>query len=141
MTAFDDLVAEVPAERFGHREHVHVTWLALRRFGIHQTIALVDDGLRSTARYAGVPQKYNSTVSRAWVHLVAHHLRHTPADDFADFIDRNPELLDKRLLIRFYQPSTLASTAARTGWVAPDRAPFPTHLTRAGRPPEAETNR
>ncbi|MCX4627596.1 hypothetical protein [Streptomyces sp. NBC_01443] len=33
--AFDTLMAEVmaSAERFGHREHVHLTWLAVRRCG------------------------------------------------------------------------------------------------------------
>ncbi|QIS16392.1 hypothetical protein [Nocardia arthritidis] len=127
MTAFDDLLAEVPAtaERFGHREHVHLTWLAVRRFGLPAAIPLVSDGLRNTARYAGVPRKYNATVSRAWVLLVAHHLQQTPVDDFDEFIDRNPGLLDKRLLMRFYLPSTLASAAARGGWVEPDLAPLP----------------
>ncbi|WP_225725140.1 MULTISPECIES: hypothetical protein [unclassified Nocardia] len=127
MTAFDDLMTEVmaTAEHFGHREHVHVTWLAIRRFGLPATISMVDSGLRSTARYAGVPQKYNATISRAWVVLVAHHLQQTPTDDFGEFIGQHPELLDKRLLMRFYLPSTLASTAARDGWVEPDRTRLP----------------
>ncbi|MVU77924.1 hypothetical protein GPX89_11790 [Nocardia sp. ET3-3] len=113
------------ADRFGHREHLHVTWLALRRFGLPETISMVSDGLRSTARYAGVPQKYHTTVSRAWVVLIAHHLANAPVDDFDVFADGNPGLFDKRLLMRFYQPSTLASEAARTGWVEPDREPLP----------------
>ncbi|MEC3918101.1 hypothetical protein [Nocardia sp. CDC160] len=127
MTAFDDLVTEVMSDagRFGHREHLHVTWLALRRFGLPATVAMVSDGLRNTARYAGVPQKYHATVSRVWVVLIAHHLAHTPTDDFDVFLDRNPGLFDKHLLMRFYQPSTLASDAARTGWVEPDREPLP----------------
>ena len=41
------------------------------------------------------------------------------------FAADNPLLLDKRLLTRFYRPATLAAPAARTGWVQPDRAPFP----------------
>ncbi|HEX4223403.1 MAG TPA: hypothetical protein VHZ97_13630 [Pseudonocardiaceae bacterium] len=46
-------------------------------------------------------------------------------DDFDSFAEQNPALLDKRLLTRFYRSSTLAGTAARTGWVEPDLAPFP----------------
>jgi len=34
-------------------------------------------------------------------------------------------LLDKRLLGRHYQSSTLAAAPARRGWVEPDLLPFP----------------
>jgi hypothetical protein len=129
VSRFDELMAEVLASagHFGHREHIHLTWLAVRRFGTAATADLVSDGLRRTARYAGAPQKYNATVSRAWVELVGHHAMDddSAADtgDFAEFIGRHPALLDKRLLGRFYRSATLAG--ARDGWVEPDLAPFP----------------
>ena len=124
---FPELMAEVmsTAERFGHRQHVHLTWLAVRRYGTSAAIALVSDGIQATARYAGAPQKYNATVSRAWVELVGHHADHSNAADFDAFADRCPALLDKKLLTRFYRSTTLATDAARTGWVEPDVAPFP----------------
>ena len=64
---FDALLAEVmaDAERFGHRQHVHLTWLAVRHYGVPAAVGLVSDGIRRTARYAGAPQKYHVTVSRA----------------------------------------------------------------------------
>jgi hypothetical protein len=115
------------AERFGHRQHVHLTWLAVRRYGVPAAVGLVSEGIRRTARYAGAPQKYHATVSRAWVELVGYHLAQHPGADpeFAQFAARHPALLDKRLLARFYRPVTLASPQARTGWVEPDLAPFP----------------
>ena len=124
---FDDLMAEVmaTAARFGHRQHVHLTWLAVRRCGVPAAIGLVSDGIQRTARYAGAPQKYHATVSRAWVELVGHHAIESGDEDFAVFADRHPALLDKRLLTRFYRPSTLAAADARSGWVEPDLAPFP----------------
>lgn len=123
----EDLMAEVMAigERFGHRQHIHLSWLAVRHFGIPNAIALVSEGIRDTARYAGKPRKYHTTMSRAWVELVGHHAAATPVDDFDLFVQLVPELLDKRLITRFYSPAALASTAARTGWVPPDRAPLP----------------
>ena len=71
-TPFGELMSDAMhgAARFGHREHIHVTWLAVRRFGIDEAVGVVSDGLQRTTRYAGVPQKYNATVSRAWVELV-----------------------------------------------------------------------
>ena len=130
--SFDHLMAEVmvTADRFGHREHVHLTWLAVRRFGIPAAIGLVSEGIQRTARYAGAPQKYHATVSRAWVEIVGHHAAGAREDDFAAFASRYPSLLSKRVLTRHYRPATLASREARTGWVEPDLAPFPWHDTR-----------
>jgi hypothetical protein len=124
---FADLMAEATASapRFGHRQHVHLTWLAVRRCGMPQAIDVVSDGIQRTARYAGAPQKYHATVSRAWVELVAHHTEHDPTTDFDAFAAHNSPLLDKRLLTRFYRPATLADSAARIGWVEPDVSPFP----------------
>jgi hypothetical protein len=138
LPAFEELMAAVTAAagRFGHREHVHLTWLAVRRCGLPAAVDLVSEGIQRTARYAGAPQKYHATVSRAWVELIGHHaieelIGHhaieSAEDDFAAFADRHPALLDKRLLTRFYRPSTLAAAAAKTGWVEPDLAPFPWH--------------
>lgn len=124
---FSELMEQVMrgAERFGHRQHVHLTWLAVRRCGTTAAIQLVSDGIQGVARYAGAPQKYNATVSRAWVELVGHHAGHSNAVDFGTFTDQHPALLDKKLLGRFYRSSTLASIAARISWVEPDLAPFP----------------
>ncbi len=134
--AFDALLREAMAgaERFGHREHVRLTWLAVRRHGADAALGLIADGIRRTATKAGAPQKFHVTMTRAWVELVAHHLaahhtHHTHradgAPDFEEFVGRHPDLLDKELLARHYRPGTLASEQARTTWVEPDLAPFP----------------
>jgi hypothetical protein len=124
---FEDLMSEVmaTAERFGHRQHVHLTWLAVRQCGVPAAIGVVSDGIQTVARYAGAPQKYHATVSRAWVELVGYHAAERADVDFAAFVDHHTALLDKRLLTRFYRPATLASAPGRTGWVEPDLAPFP----------------
>ena len=124
---FDALLAEVMsgADRFGHRQHIHLTWLAVRRYGTGAAIALVSDGLQRTARYAGAPQKYHTTVSRAWVELVGHHVAESDDDDFDTFADRYAALLDKRLLSHYYRSATLATAQARHGWLEPDLKPLP----------------
>jgi hypothetical protein len=126
-STFAECMADVmtTTPRFRHREHVHLTWLAVRRCGVQAAIDIVSEGIQRTARYAGAPQKYNATVSRAWVELVGHHATYSTDADFEIFARRNAALLDKRLLTRFYRPETLATPEARTRWVEPDRAPFP----------------
>ncbi len=125
--AFEELMAEVmsAAARFGHRQHVHLTWLAVRRYGLRPAIELVSDGIQQTARYAGAPQKYHATVSRAWVEIIGHHAARDDTHDFAAFASSHPALLDKRLLARHYSSAVLASQRARAGWAEPDVAPFP----------------
>jgi hypothetical protein len=120
---FDEVMAD--AERFGHRQHVRLTWLAVRRYGTDEAVAVVSDGIQQTARYAGAPQKYHATVSRAWVEAVGFHIGEHPGDEFDAFAEANPGLMDKRLLSRFYSSALLASPEARSGWVEPDRRPFP----------------
>lgn len=124
---FDALMAEVmvQAAHFGHRQHIHLTWLAVRRFSTKVAVTLVSAGIQRTARYAGAPQKYHATVSRARVGLVGHHATVDRTGNVEDFADRHSDLLDKRLLSRHYRSATLASAAARTGWVEPDLAPLP----------------
>ncbi len=124
---FETLMAEVmtTAQRFGHRQHVHLTWLAVRSCGTPRAISLVSEGIQRTARYAGAPQKYHATVSRAWVELVGYHVDAHPGPDFDAFVEQNSALLDKGLLSRFYRSTTLAAAPAKDGWVEPDLAPFP----------------
>ena len=58
--------------------------------------------------------------------MVAHHVAGRPARHRLRFLRRpQPRLLDKRLLAQHYSARVLASPAARTSWVEPDRTPFP----------------
>lgn len=104
------------APRFGHREHLHLTWLAIRDHGVPGATSLISEGFR---HHGG--DKYHATVTRAWVELVGFHM----APDFDAVLARNPALLDKDLLLRFYSPAVLDSPGARDGWVPPDKAPLP----------------
>jgi hypothetical protein len=122
------ILAEIvpPGGAFGHREHVHLAYLAVQRYGPDQAADAVAGWIRHLAAYHGAPQKFHATVTRAWVEIVGHHMAAAPqATDFATFAGRHPALLDKRLLTRHYSSRVLASPAAKTGWAEPDLAPFP----------------
>jgi hypothetical protein len=122
------LLAQVvePGGRFGHRQHIHLGYLAVRRYGSREAALRLCDWIQHIAAYEQAPQKYNATMTRAWTLIVGHHVGLDPtAADFDAFVARYPALLDKRLLARHYRAVTLASPAARSGWVEPDLAPFP----------------
>jgi hypothetical protein len=109
---------------FRHRQHIHLAFLAVRRYGTAQATGKISAWLRHLT--ASAPQKYNATVTRAWTEIVGHHVAADPSvTDFEAFAQQNPVLLDKRLLTRHYTSAVLASPKARAGWVEPDVAPFP----------------
>ena len=118
-----------PAGQFRHRQHINLAFLAVQRYGMPEATGKICTWIRQIAAYERAPQKYHHTVSRAWVEIVAHHVSTDPDDpdgaDFDLFAERNPALLDKRLLSRHYRSATLASGPARHGWVEPDLLPFP----------------
>jgi hypothetical protein len=120
----DDIVG--PDGAFRHRQHVNLTFLAVRRHGMPRAIDKVSEWIRQIAVYEQHPQKYHHTVSRAWVEMIAHHIHAEPACvEFDRFAQRHPALLDKRLLGRHYRSATLASPDARHGWIEPDAMAFP----------------
>jgi hypothetical protein len=115
-----------PDGAFRHRQHIHLAFLAVRRYGAEAAPDLISHWIRQIAAYERAPQKYNATVTRAWTQIVAHHVDADPSvTEFTEFADRFPALLDKRLLSLHYRSATLASPAARSGWVGPDLAAFP----------------
>lgn len=115
-----------PGGAFRHRQHIHLAFLAVRRYGMPEAITRICEWIQRIAAYERAPQKYHHTVSRAWVEIVAHHVDADPGcADFGAFAARHHALLDKRLLTMHYRSSTLAAAAARRGWVEPDLLPFP----------------
>lgn len=111
-------------ERFRHRQHVQLAFIAARRYGTARASIMISGWIRQLTAHA--PQKFNATVTQAWTEIVGHHVAADPAvTDFDAFAERYPALLDKRLLTRHYSAAALASPQARTGWVEPDLAPFP----------------
>jgi hypothetical protein len=121
------ILAEIvpPGGAFRHREHIHLAYLAVQRYGPDKAADAVAGWIRHIAAYQRAPQKFHATVTRAWVEIVAHHMAAAPPGaEFADFAARYPALLDKRLLTRHYSSRVLASQAAKTGWAEPDLAGF-----------------
>jgi hypothetical protein len=112
--------------RFGHREHVHLAFIATKR---GDAAGLLRDWLRQIAASHGAPDRYHETITTAWARIVAHHVSADPATtDFDSFAVRYPALLDKSLLTRHYSQAVLASPTARANWIAPGPGTNPPDL-------------
>jgi hypothetical protein len=115
-----------PLGTFGHREHLRLTWLVLdRESSVDVAAERVSATILRLAQSHGRPQRYNRTVSEAWVRIVAHCRATAPAEPFDLMLTRDPWLFDKRLLLRHYSSRVLASPHARREWIMPDLRPIP----------------
>ena len=118
--------AGVAPDRFGHRDHVRVTWLLLARHGCDAGSDAFVGGLRRFAAAHGVGERYHETLTRFWLRLIAHAMHERPelADPDA-FVDAFPLLLDKSLPERHWSPALLWSDDARRAFVEPDLLALP----------------
>lgn len=116
---------------FNHRQHIRLAYTHLVEHGPDAAAAHVKASITALLRHIGVDPavKYHETVTRAWVLAVDHFMHRDPvAAPSADaFIDANPRLLDKDIMLTHYAPETLFSDTARQGFIVPDRMPIPLH--------------
>ena len=66
--------------------------------------------------------KYHETLTRAWVLAVDHFMHRSPSRQSADdFIDRNPMLLDSKIMLTHYsaEPAVLGRRARRVRRTGP----------------------
>jgi flavin reductase (DIM6/NTAB) family NADH-FMN oxidoreductase RutF len=110
---------------FPHKAHIRMAWMYVTRVGPEAAIDRAAGGIRALAKANGQPTLYHDTLTRAWVYLVADAVTKSPSANFEEFLARNPQLLDKRLLLAYYSPDVLSSAQARATWIAPDLAPIP----------------
>jgi hypothetical protein len=106
----EEFLAQVDAgriERFGHREHLRLAFLAARA---HDTVADVVDrcraGIRSVATAKGAPDTYDAAVTAAWAGVVFELASTLPEASFDELLAAHPELLDGL-------QATLRSSSAR----------------------------
>jgi hypothetical protein len=116
-------------EGFGHRQHLELTWRSLENQEPETALATVSDEIRHVATAHGAPHKYHATITSGWLRCVAAHRERWPAESFGAFIERNPSLLDPRLLEHYFSPDLLGSDAARSSVVEPDRHALPALAT------------
>lgn len=110
---------------FGHREHLELAWNYLRLYSIEDAGEVMVAAIRYVARLHGAEGKYHETMTRAWLHLVAVHMQRWGEDGFEAFLERNPDLLDSKLIEHFYSPAAILSEPARAAWTPPDRHGLP----------------
>ena len=123
----DEFVTRFEAHQldsFSHRDHLRVAYAYARRGGTDAAVAGARR-IRGFAAAAGDAGKYHDTLTVGWARIVADRVRRSPQLDFPAFLEANPDLGARDLLLGHYSAALLFSETARAGFVEPDRAPLP----------------
>ena len=124
LRAFE--ACEFSNESFHHSDHIRLAWIYLQRYPEMEAREHMAGAIRKFAAHHGKSDKYHETITVAWLRLVANAMARMPADtSFQQLTTASPELLDKRMIEKFYSSAALASEAARAFWVEPDLRRLP----------------
>jgi hypothetical protein len=114
---------EIEPASFTHEMHVAVAWVLLQRKPFLEAASQCAETIRAMAVRAGAGEKFNETITVAFMALVAEHMARSKAKTWPAFIAENPELLDKKLLARWYDVERLNSPLARKSFLMPSARP------------------
>lgn len=124
MTGAEDLArfeaGALDSRSFTHAEHLRMGFELARRAPFTEAADRFARALKQMATAAGAPQKYHETITVAFMALIAERVRAgAQGADWTAFAAANPDLFDRRVLTRWYDPAQLNSPAARQAFVLP----------------------
>ena len=121
LAAFE--AATLPPQAFDHRAHLRAACLYLAGRPFHEACIAMRDSLRRYAAHIGKAGLYHETITVAFMSVLAEHMAAAPGLSWQALLERHPELCDRGLLARYYEPGRLASAAARARFVLNERVP------------------
>ncbi|TQV82036.1 hypothetical protein [Denitrobaculum tricleocarpae] len=107
---------------FGHGDHVAVAYEMLRKYDFLNALVNYSKSLDAIATRAGAPDKFNTTITVAFMGLIAERMSSSHCTGYEDFISQNEDLLSKDLLAKWYSPERLKSDLSRKTFLLPDAA-------------------
>jgi hypothetical protein len=119
-----------PFDQWVHRAHVKVAYLYLTKYPLKIAAVKMRAGIRAYNAGHCVPDEptrgYHATITLAWLRII-HTTIHLygRADSADEFVDSQPQLLEKKSLRLFYSPELMMSARAKREFVEPDLAPLP----------------
>ena len=114
-------VFDIPPGKFSHADHVGVAYQMLRRYDFLEASMRYAKSINTIATAAGAPDKFNVTVTLAFLSLIAERMQTSAHDDYDEFVAKNPDLFSSNLLDKWYDHDQLGTELARTIFVMPSR--------------------
>ena len=112
---------DVDTTTFHHPEHVHVAFAMLNKYSYLDACEKYARTIKAMAIKADAPEKFNLTITFAFMSLIADRKSQTPNADLEAFLAANPDVLDKQVLMNWYSVERLQSAEARERFLLPDK--------------------
>lgn len=115
----------VPSQ-FNHEAHVRLAYVYLVESDVDSAVQRMREALLKFLEHNDIPRsKFHETITRAWVLAVRHFMSKSTSTSSTDFIAKNQELLDSKIMLTHYSARVLFSSDARASFVEPDLDPIP----------------
>ena len=126
-SAFEAYTVTPP--QFNHEAHVRLAYVYLAEYDVESAVQRMREALLNFLEHNGIPRsKFHETITRAWVLAVRHFMNRSASTSSADFIAKNQEVLDSKIMLTHYSASVLFSSDARASFVEPDLDPIPQQI-------------
>jgi hypothetical protein len=117
---------EIAPTDFGHESHVRLAYVYLAETDVESAVQRMRQALLAFLEHHNIPRsKFHETLTRSWILAVRHFMNKSASTSADDFISKNPELLDSRIMLTHYSASVLFSAEARESYIEPDLDPIP----------------
>jgi hypothetical protein len=113
---------EVDAATFDHRQHVQVAFEMLKKYHYIEACTRYSITINTMATNAGAADKFNVTITFAFLSLIAERIHETSESGFDEFLASNEDLLSREALGKWYSCDELQSEFARTHFLLPTKA-------------------
>jgi hypothetical protein len=116
---------QIANQNFHHRDHLRLAWVQIHRLGLDNASEAVTAAIRGFAAHHGSADRYNDTLTRFWLRVMAAGIGRHPEMTFDQLLAAEPHLLDKTLPFRHWSRERLTGPEAKRAWVDPDLAQLP----------------
>lgn len=116
---------QISAPGFGHRDHVQVAFEMLEAYEFVDACTRYACTIRAMAESVDVLEKYNATITFAFMSLIAERKSQMGSANLESFLEENPDLLNRNVLKSYYTDERLASATARRQFLLPDKVSGP----------------
>lgn len=112
---------DVDPASFRHVDHLEAAFAMLTKYSFIEACARYSQTIKTMAESVGALDKFNTTITIAFMSIVAERRDRTGSKDWPSFVASNSDLLDKAILENWYSKDRLNSDLARTQFLLPDK--------------------
>ncbi|XP_059163912.1 uncharacterized protein LOC131946915 isoform X2 [Physella acuta] len=127
LKAFED--ATLPFEDWTHEAHLRMAWNYITEHGKSGAVPYIKLGIQkyNEKNRHKITTGYHETITMFFIHLVSDAIVSSvnANETFEEFLENNKHLMDKNLLLDYYNKETLFQESARNRFILPDKKSLP----------------